>query len=43
MLKNHLSDCKIDGILVDKNLLNGLIVNENQAISFSKLLGIVIK
>ena len=43
-LKNiDLSLCQIDGMVVDRNLIQGLIVNEQQAISLSKLLGIVVK
>ena len=33
----------ISGIVVDKNKLTGLIVSTEQALDFSKLLGIVIK
>ena len=35
--------CNIEGITVNKDDLNGLIVNDFQAIELSKLLGIIVK
>ena len=35
--------CNIDGITVEKEDLQGMIVNEFQAIDLSKILGIIVK
>ena len=48
MFKTKLKDidfrtCNIEGIVVEKEDLNGMIVNEFQAIELSKLLGIIVK
>lgn len=37
------STCNIDGIVVDREDLKGVIVNQFQAVELSKLLGIIIK
>ena len=37
------STSNIDGIIIDKEDLKGLIVNQFQAVELSKLLGIVVK
>ena len=37
------STCNIDGIVVDKEDLKGIIVNQFQAVELSKLLGIIVK
>ena len=37
------STCNIEGFVVDKDNLKGMVVNQFQAVELSKLLGIVVK
>lgn len=38
-----LSDCQVDGIMVDPENLRGLTVNEEQAVAFAELLGLNVR
>ena len=41
--KIDFSNCNIEGIIIGREDLKGMIVNEFQALELSKLLGIIIK